>query len=188
MQEIILPGDVVAINVFYWHCDFVTGQADSIVAGVMETHLEAMYTELVAEIASAVVLGELRCYVREGLVWDLFKVRTPEVTFTNATDMLPQGVAALMRAYTEYPRVISRKYIPGFAEDSQVDGEWIASALTHLAAAAAVWVTTQEISAGNELVGGVWSTVRLDIAEFSGTEVIPVNPGYQRRRRPGVGM
>jgi hypothetical protein len=188
VQEVLLVGDVVALNIFYWRADFIEEQQNSIVAGGMEEQIEAIYTELIAMIDDGAELGELRCYKQVGLAWDLFKVRSPEVTFTGGTDMLPHGVSPLMRAYTEHPRVISRKYLPGFVETSQADGVLDGAALTALAAAADVWVTTFELSTNNNLVAGVYSTVREAVSEFDGVTVIPVHPGYQRRRRPGVGM
>lgn len=188
VQEILLPGDVVALNVYYWKAAFVDPQTEADVVEQMENAMEAVYGELLPQIVSGAVLGDLAGYVRAGLLWDLIGTASPAATFAATGDMLPQGVAALMRGYTENPRTIGRKYIPGFDEATMTDGVLTAGALTDLAAAAAEWGTARVISSGNTMNAGVWSTVGATVRVFNGTFVIPTIPGYQRRRRPGVGI
>lgn len=188
VAEFTLPGGVVALNVFYFKADFADAQTDALVAAHMEIHVEAVYTEILASINDGVEAGSLFCYNRGVLNWDLFATRSMELTFTGVDDMLPQGVAALLRGYTTHPRVIGRKYLPGFTEGQQGDGVWGSGTLTALAAAGDAWAETQELSANNYIHGGVWSTVFATVMELTGTIVVPVNPGYQRRRRPGVGI
>lgn len=188
VQEILLPNDVVAMNIFYFKAGFIAEQPDSVVAGGMESFVESFYGTLATMIEETIVLGDLQCYVRGVARWDLIKTRTPDVTFTNIEDILAHGVSALLRAYTENPRTIGRKYIPGFTETNLNAGAWSAGALTALANAAAAWITNEELSTNNELLPGIWSTTGSNVEEMTGQTVIPVFPGYQRRRRPGVGI
>jgi len=188
VQEMLLPGDVVALNIFYWKAQFQAPQQEADVVDKMVEVMEAVYGSLTDEIVSGAVLGDMHGYVRDGLVWTLIGTGAPDVTFLNITEMLPQGVAALMRAYTERPRTIGRKYIPGFAENAQASGVLGAGAVTALGVAAVQWGNTWQLSPDNRILGGVWSTTQSDVMLMNDVYVIPVNPGYQRRRRPGVGI
>lgn len=188
VMEIILPGDVIALNVFYYWTIFTEDQAEYLILDAIKTQLEAMYTEILAEIVDGAEPGIARVYVKSLLGWDLIGSRAPNLTFGHVGSMAPQGVAALVRAYTSEPRVIGRKYLPGFASSALDDGVLITTALSHLAAFAVEWGTEIELSEGNELWPGVYSTVHSVVVVMSGTMVVPVHPGYQRRRRPGVGI
>lgn len=188
VQEIILPGDVVALNIFYWWTIFSEDQTEAAVMAGLRGQIELMYDELGGQVVSGAALGTMFTYKRVGLTWDLIGSRSPDDTFVGTGEMMPHGVAGLLRAYTVHPRVIGRKYLPGLGEGVAADGVFDAEALAAMAAFAALWATTIELSTGNELWAGVWSTVFTAVTLMSGVMVVPVHPGYQRRRRPGVGM
>lgn len=188
VQEVQVTAAIVALNVWYYKADFVTPQTEQAVVDACEVAMEDIYTELVAEIKSTVDLADMAVYKRDGLVWTLIGTGAPTVAFTGVNELLPSGVAALMRAYTEHPRTIGRKYMAGFLEDAFAGQVWEAPTLAALAAAAVEWGVTRIISANNDLIPGVWSTVALNVRVMNGVFVIPTVPGYQRRRRQGVGI
>lgn len=103
----------------------------------------------------------------------------------NATDMLPEMVAACVFHRTLTPRVRAAKFLPPYGENQNVDGE----------IAAATLITMQ--SFGDSLTTGLTETnIGLDYVAFnralmSSTAVVqalvPVRFRTQRRRRLGVG-
>lgn len=188
-QEINMPDGVIAMNIFYFRADFTSEQTEADVLTAFTAWVEGVYNEVVNEISDQVSLGDLTGYVYNTLLdqWDNIGSATPTKVGTEVTDMLPHGVAALVRAYSTNPRSIARKYIPGFGEDQQTDGTWVAGALTTLAAFGDAWSTLTVLSAGNVLHPGVFDTTLKIVHILTGTEVVLVEPAYQRRRRPGVG-
>lgn len=182
-----MPESVVALNVFYFWPTFAEGQADDVVAAAIETWIETLFDQIDQILANDSVLGSLYVYVHGAGEWDLVATQAPTKAFTSAQEILPHGTAALVRAYTDNPRVIGRKYIPGLTEQAMVTGAWNSTVLTALAAYAARWVASQTVSTGNTLAPAVWSTVDLELYLLSGDTVVPAYPAYQRRRRPGAG-
>lgn len=187
VQEVILPDSVVALNVFYYEADFQEEQEDSAVASQIEQHIEGFYGDLLAQIVDDADLGDLLVYKWVYPNWTLIGERTPSGTFTSTGDMLPHGVSALIRGYTTRPTTIGRKYLPGFGEGQITAGAWNSTALTALAAAGVEWREVHDIDQYNSVVPSVWSRVTQFTYALSGTMFVPAYPGYQRRRRPGVG-
>ena len=189
VQEINLPGDVVAVNVYYFLSDFTAPQAKEDVVDECAAWIEVLYNTLIGKIYEDVSLGEMTLYEWNDILvqWDNRGTGAPTRTFTVTTDMLPHGVAALVRAYTTEPRTIGRKYIPGVCEIDQMDGTWVAGMLTALAGFGDAWNNDITINGSNWLRVGVWSTVTKAVFRLSGVEVVLASPAYQRRRRPGVG-
>jgi len=184
-----LPDGVVANNIFYFRTAFSEAQDLTDVLSAIEEWVEAAYTTLIADTSDLVTFGETIVYEYDtvAMQWDNLGTATPAVTFTGISEMLPHGVAALVRAYSTQPRSIARKYLPGLVEEAQADGAWVATTLTALANFGNAWDNVKSISLGNELRPGVWSSKYGTIYLLSGDEVVLADPAYQRRRRPGVG-
>ena len=189
-QEVNMPDAVVAMNIYYMKTDFESPQAEADVLDACELWIEALYTTIDDHVSTLLSLGDLVVYEWDhiGTEWDNIGSRTPSVTFAAVTDMLPHGVAAMVRGYTTEARTIGRKYLPGLDEASQEDGEWTAATLVKLALFGAAWSASEEISSGNNLFAGVFSTKDTIVKLLTGIYVVLTNPAYQRRRRPGVGM
>jgi len=188
-QEINLPGSVIAVNVYYFEADFIADQTDPAVVNALEAWIEALYGQLGTPLSSEVSLGEMRVYRATGVpvVWDLRGTGTPSVSFVNAADMLPHGVSFLSRAYTERSLTIGRKYVPGFTEEDQTDGDWTVPGLADMANFNVKWGTQHEISVNNTLNPSIYSTVTGFVYNLTNEFVLLAQPAYQRRRRPGVG-
>jgi len=189
-QEINLLDSVTAMNIYYFISEFAETQTDEDVLDTLETWVENLYTEINAEMISGVSLGLATLYVWNSVLvqWDNHGTFTPSVSFNNASDMLPHGVAALVRMYSEASRSIGRKYLAGFGEDMQSDGDWAAGAITNLGSFLTRWSAKAEVSVTNDLYPGVWSTTAHVVYRTAQEGVILAQPAYQRRRRPGVGI
>lgn len=188
VQHISLPNDVTAVNVYYFTASFAEDQAEVTVVGALEAWIEALYTTLLAKIKSNVSMADLYCYRKSGVLWDLFGTGLPDLTFTGTAELLPHGVCGLVRAYTEYPRTIGRKYIPGFMEGASADGVWTAGQIADMGDFAEAWDNQAIIDGSNVLLPGVYSVLPGFVRALTGDFVVGTYPAYQRRRRPGVGI
>lgn len=189
VQHITMPDAVDHINTYFFNCDFAATQTDQQVINNLESWIEALYTTIDDLLSDELSMGEMEVYERDTVLgrWDLIGSAYPTVTLAATSEMLPHGVCALVRAYTVNPRVISRKYLGGLTEGAQEDGVWNSAAVTALTAFGNAWDDVETITANNDLVPAVWSTVTLGALDLNGVEVVPTVPAYQRRRRPGVG-
>jgi len=190
VQEHNMPDSVVALNIFYFEADFVEPQTEEDVVDAIEMWLEGLYNNILSAVSDEVTLGECTVYVWESVSfeWENIGTCSPSKVFTGETEMLPHGVAALIRAYSANTKSIARKYIPGFTVGGILDGAWTAANLSVMADYADSWVTAETISANNDLIPSVFDTKIFAAHALTGVTVVLADPGYQRRRRPGVGM
>lgn len=184
-----MPDSVQALNIFYAAAVFQDEQTEQDVIDEIEVWVEDMYGEIAHDISEECSLGLITVYKHNAITnqWDNIGSAQPTVAFDELSEMLPHGVAALVRQYTTDPRTIGRKYIPGFGESQNEDGALSAAAIQTLGLFAAQWDNTREISGGNTLVPGVWKDQLKTIRQMSGSSVVLADFAYQRRRRPGVG-
>lgn len=192
VATLAMPDSTIAQNIFY--LKFLadgTSTDEQDVLDDCEAYIDAIYTELEGAMSTAVSGVEMHVYIRDVVGGDWDEIGKNAWTFvgTNATDMAPHGVAALVHARTTDPDVNAAKYFPGFVEANFTGSTVIASALTVLVAASVDWVT---VFAGPNTLSafdpGVWSTKNLAFFDFNLTTIIPTIVAYQRRRKPGVGI
>ena len=105
---------------------------------------------------------------------------------TGTSDILPPGVALIITATTQYLRTYARKYIPGLDETQWETVAWATAAVTQGLAFGIQWLTPYT----GLTTGNVYAPVLLrslgGIAGFTAV-FVRAEPGYQRRRRGGVG-
>lgn len=190
VQEVILPGSVVTNNVFYWLTDFQEEQDEADIVDAVETRVDSIYTQLDDHIVDGCTMGDLYVYVYDSidLEWDLIGTGSPAVSFAATGDMLPHGVSLVLRAYTTDPRVIARKYFGGFDEAVCGEGVWNSTVQTAALTAGTSWGTNAQIDANNVLKPAVFSNAGYGTQELNDDFVVLTHCGYQRRRRPGVGV
>lgn len=161
------------------------------VADDMAEWMDAIYTNLSANMAADVSAGEVKCYEYDSVDddWDEFGTGVATFAPTSAADFLPQGIAALVKVTTTDPDIQGRKYFGGFGENVITDGQWIPTLVTLLAAAAVDWQTIfVGTTTGATMIPGVWSTVKGALQPMAAAFVVNTIANYQRRRRPGVGI
>lgn len=150
-----------------------------------------MFAEVVGLISDECDGSQVQVYKYDSGDDDFDEVGTAPWTWNpTATDhQLPRGVAALLNAKTVDPDVQGKKYIGGFTEGGLVDGLWPGTTITDLATFGDEWVVpfTGAVS-GADWSPGVWSPKHTDIFLFSGQNIVPAIPAYQRRRKRGVGV
>jgi len=192
---ILMPDNVVAQMVFHFLTDFTANQDDNTVCSAIEGYIEDILSAVNGQVASAVTT--ILDYVHEvewnavSGVWEtkrLVGTVEPSESFSGASELLPWQNAAVLTANTLRPKTRGRKFIPAFTEGmSDGDSEWTSTALAGLATALAAYIADETISAGNDLIVGVPSTVDGQFYPFTDGEVVDI-VGSQRRRKPGVGI
>lgn len=190
--SLLMPDSVIAQNIFYTVItDLVTSDAEDDVVDDMIIWVEAMYTDLIGNLSDQMAGSDVKVYEYDPIDedWDEVGSNTWSVTFTGTGDMIPHGVAAICYAKTLDPDVQAGKYIPGITEDSFSESDLNAGLVTDLAQFCATWVGGfTGTNTGGTVGPGVWSTVGAVFKLFNGNYVINGLAGYQRRRKPGVGI
>lgn len=105
---------------------------------------------------------------------------------TSANEMGSHGVAAVLRHPTLLARRQGRKFVPGIVETSITDSVIAAAALAALGNYG-VEMADPIGTLGTVLQPGVWSPT-LGFEPFEPTVIVNAITGYQRRRKPGVGI
>ena len=111
---------------------------------------------------------------------------------TGTGDYSPHGVAAVGRIVTEIPRRQGRTFIPGLADTAIFDGVLVAAIEVDLADYLADFIVDISVTGGlftwctfnQEPLSIYYETSSLTI----GSVIANSLPGYQRRRKPGVGL
>lgn len=190
--SMLLPESVIAQNVFY--CLFKnTGTSDDEADVLLDLvdWMENIYQNQNTLVVSTAVLGGLTAYFRDvpGGDWDEIGSESVTDGFVGSSEMLPHGVAAISHARTTNPDVQGSKFWPGLVEGWQDQSVLGGGAMTLYLAAAADWITDFVGSAtGSDFEPGVWSPTDLVFYHFSGSIIQNAYLGYQRRRKPGVGI
>lgn len=160
-----------------WLADFITNQ---------ETAWAAIEDYVTDEVESTTTeLAELDPVTDE---WNTIEVLNSSTLVGAAAigDMLPHGNSPIVRFFTAVAKRQAKKFLVGFLESTCSD-----SILTvAVEAALAVWAVLVDNSiteGGNTLVAGVYNDT-LGFKGLSQTAEVNTITGYQRRRKPGVGI
>jgi len=107
---------------------------------------------------------------------------------TVASNIDPAAVSGFFYAPTTQPRQRGRKFVPGVADISTVNGVFTPGALSALINLAVTYLLRLPgPSDVPRLLPGVLSTTLLEFVTFLSTAQATDVPAYQRRRKPGVG-
>lgn len=192
VASLLFPDNVIAQNVFHLVATDLSGGNDpDDVVQDMEEYIDDIYDAFDGFISDIIDPGEIKVYEYDPVDDDFDEIGTGVMTTapTGATEMLPHGVAVVQNFYCLDPDVQGRKFWGGIIEASNEDGSWGASLITGFIAGAALVVanfTSTVLS--NVYAPVVWSPTQLDAVPYTGVVGTNVVPGYQRRRKPGVGI
>lgn len=192
VSELIMPQTTVAQNVFYAKfLDDGGSNADQDVVDDCVDWMDQIFSDILTLVVSSIDAGECKVYQWDpvGLDWDEVGSNVMTVTFTDADQMLPHGVAAIITGRTVDPDVNGRKYFAGFGEDTCGSSNLSGAAITALLLAGAEWlVPFVGAATGSTFDSGVWSTTQVAFKKFVDNLIVNGVVGYQRRRKPGVGI
>ena len=192
VASLLFPDSVIAQNVFHLVATDLSGgnDADDVVQD-MEQYIDDIFTNVLAFMSNLATGGEIKVYEYDAVDDDFDEIGTGAmgVTFTGATDFLPHGVALVQNFYTLDPDVQGRKFWGGQTVNNNIDGTWGSTTLAAFVNAAADVITTFTSTVlSNEYQPVVWSPTGTVAQAYSGTVATNATPGYQRRRKPGVGI
>ena len=190
--SLLFPENVIAQNVFYaiFQDTGASNDEDDVITD-LGTWIEDMYDTMANQLSLDTSLTGHKVYVYDSgdADWDEVGDGLLSDSFAGAGDILPHGVSLVMHAKTTDPDVQAAKFIGGMNEATTTDGLFIAGPLAAAVLFAVDWSTDFVGAAtGGDFEVGVWSVKNTAFYNFSGVEVINVIPGYQRRRKPGVGI
>lgn len=192
--ELVYPNGQIAQNVFWFLTEFAATQQTQDVLDAIETYMEDFYTPITDYIKANLTdnPGDVSRMLWNDTLdkWevaeDLGQV-TPAVPHTSNQQLLPHQVAPYVVGNTERPKSRGRKFLIGLTEDATEGGTLVPLAATALGLVLNYYLADELISAGNELIVGVASTVTGQFLPFTDGEAVDV-VGTQRRRRLGVGI
>ena len=193
VTSLLMPDSVIAQLV--WAVVFADTGASNDEQDVVDdcaVWVEEILDNLAAYIKTTVTIASHKVYIYDAGDDDFDEVgltASSWVGTSSATDMLPHGVAAICHAMTSNPDVIGTKYFPGFCEGFSSNSDWTGATVTAMLAAAADWVTAfVGANTGGDFGPGVWSPKNTLFYLMTGAYSANGDSGYQRRRKPGVGI
>lgn len=187
-----LLGDVISQSVWYWVLDAVADVSYGTVLDAIAAQVEALYANMNAHINSGtqltdVVVNKWEYNSTDGWHTGALVGIEPLVDgFGAAANAFPHSVAAVVTAFTQKPKVRSRKSIGGIVE-SVADTSTVASAaLSALAAFLADWLAPIVIDGSTQLLPVVPSET--GVIEYLLYGLVSGIIGSQRQRKPGIGI
>lgn len=192
VAEVLLPGTNIAQNVFYFKfLDDGGSNADQDVVDDIAARCNSIYLALRDQMCDVATVGEVKVYQWDpiGLDWDEVGSAAMTVTLLDTGQMLPHGVAPVVTGRTVDPDVNGRKFFPAYGENAQDESTLNGAALTALAIGGALWISAfVGASTGSTIDPGVWSVTQVAFKKFVDHLIVNAIMGYQRRRKPGVGI
>lgn len=190
--SLLFPDSVIMQNVFHLVLTQVVGDndAEDVLEDLVE-YIEAVYAELATIIDGNINPSQVQVYEYDSIDDDFDEVGSDVWTFTNTAsgDQMPHGVAAVTIFQTTDPDVQGRKFWGGALASFSNEGYWDSAVVTAMGLAAAEIVSqfTATVTS-NVYTPGVWSPTETNFFAYSGSYMVSGTPGYQRRRKPGVGI
>lgn len=181
-------------NRFTFKASFSGDQSDAGVLSAVDTWLEDLYANVVADIPTAIQLATAVTQVIEwdsvGALWVITRLIGSSAiadSFANASEPLPNQIAPFVIGSTGRPKSKGRKFLPPFGEDRQDAGELISAAATNLGNWALDYISDPVVTGSEVLNSGV---VREDANAFWPFATVAASSllGTQRRRRQGIGI
>lgn len=183
-----LLGSIVVQNVFHLQNDSVTSYGNPAVMADMERYLEQVYTPIMGDLSDQLVWDEFSCdnvtantKIGDGVI-------TPNLVGGQTVDAIMSGVAVVLRGLTQVLKTQGRKFLPGMVETSWDGARIIGTLATNLVTTGANWVNPYtDASSLRTYMPGVYRKAPVRFTSFNEV-VVNLIPGYQRRRKEGVGI
>ena len=190
--SMLLPESVIAQNVFWALFENTGGSADEDdVMDDLADWVEAVYSDFLIKLDTEWSLDDIAVYQYDAGDDDFDEVGKQSVTGVGlvALDFLPHGAAIVTNANTTDSDVQGRKFWTGFTEGANANGLVDGAMFAAIALVVDEWISPFVGAAtGSDFVPGVYSLTRAAFSAFNQDSTFNIPWGYQRRRKPGVGM
>jgi len=173
-------------NVFTAQYNGMGGYPDDSAVDDWQAYLDSVYSPIQTLLVNTMIANQ---YVIYHLVlghWEPIGTIDPAVNFTNTGDAYAPGVAAVVTALAAGVRRYGRKFFPGLSESLITSGYLTAAAVTAFASAGLAYVTPFGLA--GDFIPGVYNEMAASFKPFLGEAIARAIPGYQRRRKQGVGI
>lgn len=189
----LLADESVAQGIFWLVVEDVIGSGPLDEEDVIEAAgnwIDILYAHIEGNINDDVIPGIVDVWEVDGPTGDLTPIGDGIQTWvpSQVSEQLPNGVAAIIQMKTANTDVTGRKFLPGFTEIGIADNNWGSGSLTQMALFAADWALAYDDPNDVRLLPGVYSNTFNNFFLATGVVVINGIAGYQRRRKPGVGI
>lgn len=175
-----------------WHYQHTSGadQDNDDVLSSIEAQLRLAWDEIEAIVDNSTLGDTIELALFDAVLGQFDTVAELNMTNEDGTavgEALPQGVAGIVKFFTAVGRSLGKKFVFGLFEGAQVDGLLTASAIIDLIAFALEF-DDDVLSGAANLRPGNFNPVTGLFRAWS--KAVGVNDvvGYQRRRKPGVGL
>lgn len=186
----LLPDSVIAQNVFYYLASAGVSETDDNVTFELNDNAEAAWIALDGLLNVNVEIGDCEFSISKdgGATFHEIGVRPMTGPNPNHTaDMAPHGDAVIVRFGGIGTGRTSRKFIAGVSEDYFSRSTVITTGVT-VATNWAVIMNNDIAVAGGTMQFGWLNKNPLGFTIHNGVIIVNAIVGYQRRRKPGVGI
>ena len=191
------PNLVVMQNVHYWQLSDPTpdNPSNAQILTALDTRITTLAQQLDDRQSNAYEWSDISV---ERVEWNTDHWETVEnigdavigVTGLAGGDAVPHGVALTITGTTSRPQTRARKFLPGVGEADAEDSTWSGALLGAAANYVSQWLLDIPVVGAAELIpvvlGQSGPSAGIEYALLAG--VISAIAGYQRRRKPGVGV
>ncbi len=188
--NLILPGPNIAQNVYHYLAGAGVAESETNVINTLSFLINSTYVNIDSLLANTITPGEIAFAVSNDNGATYSDIGTGAFTTfapSSVNDMLPHGAAAVCRFAGVGTGRQGRKFISGITEAHQDESTLTAGAVTGLVFFALA-VTSNATVAGGQLLAGWQRSNPLGFIQYSGSVFVNTVMGYQRRRKPGVGI
>jgi len=185
-----MPLGTVAQNIYYTQVQSLGGGDDATVLDDLRDWMESIYLAYAPIMAPVVqaILMEVSIQALGGVITPV-GARTLLIAGNAAAEMVSHGVAGQINMQLEGGGRPSIKFLPGTNEAGIADGEYLAFDIATMGnVALAIILGANAISPLGSYIPGIITGDTQAFKTFTNEIVVKSIPGYQRRRKPGVGI
>lgn len=181
-------GAVDVQNTFTARCSAAGGVTDSNAKADLAEWVDDIYTALNSIMPTSLDYIDIDFFnITQDVPMGVDFWPTLTVGGGGTDEVAATGVAYVITAFTNVVRVHGRKFFGPVISGGIVDGVFSSGVMTALASAMAIWIAPfNGGTSGEPWVPGVWSRALSLFRAFRDVVVRNI-PGYQRRRKQGVG-
>lgn len=187
----LLTNDDFAQNVFHWTVTNALPADDQAWIDLIEEWVTQAYGAESDVMSDEVDINEVNISVLNQTTGEFDPVlegATSGFSGASISTMLPHGAAAVMERFTSNPRSTGRMFMAGLPSGGQADGQITSGFLADLVTVATRMASTYVGTGGVTLTPLTYSRGTGSVNIMNGNVRVSALPGYQRRRKPGVGF
>ncbi len=191
VASLVMPGTTIAQNVYYAQYTGAAAASNEDVTADCTAWVETMMDTLEAFLTDVVSLSEVtvsKLVVTEPPEWEQIGIDPGIFAGIETMDTLPNGVALVVRVATTVGNRLARKYIPGISEGYSEGAAFVPAMVVAALLYGLEWIAGPADTGGRTYVAGIVSQLTGFFSSLGQTVIASVIPGYQRRRKPGVGV